>query len=579
MKTRRLLLVVGVILLAGSFSVFAGAQSETAQGEEAPAEFTVMYYAYKEITEDDVAKDRIKNAIEDKLNVKFNVVMRTYESHAATHENLAAEMAAGTAMDYNWAFVGTHMPVAAWQKWLRDGLVVNIGEYVAAEPDRYPVLTELFKDPYWRLFNYKNNNGVDNNYAMWSAIVQKAPRGGIVYNGSMLKGLGLEKPPETYEDFIQTLRDAHEKYDVPAYGWIAYNGVWWGAIGWHFFEPQGKHIGCTPRDNAAQRFFQRENGDWYDAAIAPENKAVWKELQGYVREGLFNPTWLTEDWYQWTNDKWPADQIFCGDVNWTQDPSIVDMMYTSYKATHPDAKLGVDVIVGETPLMGPGGNHSKVQQVSLGYWGLKFIPFTTKQPDRLIDVIEYLMSDDGRDLQNYGVKGVHWTKDDKSDWNVDEWAKDFMIYLLKPEDARTATTWPIFDPILSFSYYFQFEKYGYYGALERAPVLTDERQPMTEAKEYSAMLVDKLYSRGIYDEQPYYMTLVQLTEDENFIEKRLTDIRNKWWSKFLSDEADVDATWDEYVAEYKAAGVDKLVAAWSRQFGEAKSIFDELTTK
>ena len=110
------------------------------------------------------------------LNVKFNVVMRTYESHAATHENLAAEMAAGTAMDYNWAFVGTHMPVAAWQKWLRDGLVVNIGEYVAAEPDRYPVLTELFKDPYWRLFNYKNNNGVDNNYAMWSAIVQKAPR-------------------------------------------------------------------------------------------------------------------------------------------------------------------------------------------------------------------------------------------------------------------------------------------------------------------------------------------------------------------------------------------------------------------
>ncbi len=59
------------------------------------------------------------------------------------------------------------------------------------------------------------------------------------------------------------------------------------------------------------------------------------------------------------------------------------------------------------------------------------------------------------------------------------------------------------------------------------------------------------------------MDFIALSDEEVQIQKALQDVSTKWFVQFLLGNEDVQTEWDNYVAEYEAAGAGQFLAAWS----------------
>ena len=276
-----------------------------------------------------------------------------------------------------------------------------MGAMVKADPDRYPILNMIGSDPVWKLYNNYYNGDPEAFYAVYGARIRRRANNGIIYNGYILKELGL-KVPETYTDFVAAPRKARRDKGIAGFGWTAYKGTNWGAISALFFEPPGTRMAGLAQD---------DKGNWYDATINPENQQVWKQVQGYWKEGLFFPNFLTAELYDFLDDL-IAGKLLAGDV---KSPNVgqYNMAWGLFKEKYPNAVMETDMPEGEYPLRGSKGTGpDPLATVTFQNVWQTIIPYSCKYPGRALDVIEYMLSDEGQSLHFWGVKGIHYTKDD-----------------------------------------------------------------------------------------------------------------------------------------------------------------------
>ena len=385
-----------------------------------------------------------------------------------------------------------------------------------------------------------------------------------MYNGYLLKELGLSVP-ETYDEFIAALRTAKREKGAAGYGFPSYKGTAWNTIGAHFFEPMGARI---------EGIVQDSSGNWYDAAIDPKNKAIWKQVQGYWEEGLFYPQFLTSELWDFIDDM-VAGKLLCGDVKGPSPGQYRMTLVDFFQKKYPDA-TEADLPQGEYPLRGPGGTGpDPLPVVSFQNVWQHFIPYSSKHPDRALDVIEYMLTDEGQLLHIWGVKGIHYTKDDFSDWNPAEFRKDDVYN----KDPNRYEWWPFMFLANGAQAFSSFEKYGnWIDAVLNvqtynfyAPFKPGGREPMT-----TSPYADRIYAQhmeSVKEAEPY-MAFVSLTEDENVISKKLIDVRLKWFTQFFVGQKDPDTEWDNFVKEYKAAGADQIVKSYTAHVAAAKAKWD-----
>lgn len=67
------------------------------------------------------------------------------------------------------------------------------------------------------------------------------------------------------------------------------------------------------------------------------------------------------------------------------------------------------------------------------------------------------------------------------------------------------------------------------------------------------------------------------TDEENEMRAKLKEVFLAYVPSFITGAKDIDAEWDQYVADYKAAGSDTITEAMNKSVSEAEAKFNEYT--
>jgi len=82
---------------------------------------------------------------------------------------------------------------------------------------------------------------------------------------------------------------------------------------------------------------------------------------------------------------------------------IPEMFATKLLDANPNAKFAF-----MPPVEGPNGTPANLGH-SEGYWWSTIVPKTSKNPDRVMDLLEYALTEEGRELTLFGIKGIHFS--------------------------------------------------------------------------------------------------------------------------------------------------------------------------
>ena len=552
--------------LAAGLLYAAGAQGTptTTTGDLPVIDVTVAIASvHFEEPADVIAKDRVKKYIEDRFNMNL-----TYRSHIGSKQEFGDEiirqMAAGNAPELISAGRSWFIDEPTWREWVEDDVMVDLGEHVFGDPDRYPAMKLAFDHPLYRYLNVIYMGDPDKYLAWYSPSFRNRVYGGITFNGYLLDEMGLDVP-QTYNEFIGAMRFAKQQFDIPGFGWVSYNATNWGYPNHQFFNPFGLYIEGLQED---------ANGNWYDAAIDPRNRDRWRELQGYMREGLLDPKWI-ENGYDVLSVDFVADKILSVEYGAPNPGQYAWAFRDHFKKTHPDANPAEHFPMAP-PLRGPDGQIAPWYETPFSNSWQWIVPFNAEHPDRVLDLMNFLASDEWQTMFNWGVKGIHYTKDDLSDYNNDEFLQDTQIWY-PGNFTRSQYAW--------FRWFVHggqamspFEKYGdWLEGLKQArtDLLPYQlRQATTAEYQYGIEVHDQHLEERRAD-RPLYWNFITWSAEEEQIRKKLGDISDKWFTWFLTGQENLDQGWDNFVREYRAAGADQIVTAFAQKVREAEALFNQ----
>lgn len=597
-------------LLTGAHLFAAGQEDAAGAGMMERVPIGMLYRGFDPTgwDMDLVAQDRIWAHVEETFNVDFSMEY----GGGGDGEYIVSIMAAGTAPDLVMMWPGhPWLGLTRWQGWIEDGLLTNVGEIVNAQPDRYPILHAIFQDPVYRLYNLVQNGGADNYYAVMTGNRFKPiTDSAIVYNGFMLDELGLDVP-ETYEEQIHAMRQARDRLGATGFGWPTYKGIHWKGLNYLYFQTQGLEVGFGgPRDTS---FALDANGDWYDAAIDPRNQVIWQTVQQHAAEQLIYPGWLTGELFDYI-DQMAAGKHLSGMYKGPR-PDAYIQNFKKFQAANPEATLA-DFPQMLHPIRGPGGRAHDTE-VPLGVYRAITVPSFSDNPDRALDLVEWWVSEEGQAARWFGIKGIHYTRDDYGDFDMEEFFEDIRGQwmqgrTLEEMEAQAPGDLMWYPGVATSNYDNGIVPYAEFGnwfeAIQHVRDVRTERESaalaVPEGSSCEAPFSDVWRGGGCaecagpnppswcqfqaanevwstflaegWEGWPQYLDLVVLSEEETQIAAALTDIRNKWWVAFVLGNKDVMADWDDYVAEYRAAGGDQLMDAWTTKVAEAKATWDSV---
>ena len=250
---KRMLSLALVLLLA--LSLFAGCGgnntqnntqtgNQTTEGDggadagEAEREHVTIRFAQFGNNLDDAEgyeNDPIRQAIEDAVNI-------TLEYDTGTEgfdDRMETELYTGAAADLfpTW---GESEKIASH---IENELVVNIGEIINADPDRYPTLYKIINSDEYKMYNELYTGDPDATYAIYSisAFADPSFSGVSVYNQAILDEVNGGAVPQTVDEFLAYCEAAGSAGYV---GWWPRNDklTTWDEIDYTLAVPQGTSI-------------------------------------------------------------------------------------------------------------------------------------------------------------------------------------------------------------------------------------------------------------------------------------------------------------------------------------------------
>lgn len=493
---------------------------------------------------DGYANDPIKAAIEQAVGV-------TLEYDTGTDgfdDRMQTELFTGSAPDLfpTW---GESDKIASW---VQDGLVTNLGEIVNAEPDRYPTLYKMMNSEEWKAYNKLYTGDETASYAIYSVAAFADPSfGGVpVYNQAILDEVNGGKIPATVDEFMTYCEAAGSAGYV---GWWPRNDKLtnWSEIDATLALPQGTSI-TVPRGAGNGTILSGEAGTdseyWTVSAVSEQSKAVVKQLaELYTTGGLDANIGVKGDF-----DDAYADfgNGTLGAVNFGfgYPGQFRDFFKSAWLAVHPDASID-DLAVGQA--LTSNGSYGKTY--STGTWinSHYFIPTSCTYPDRVLDLVEFLASNQGQDLLHNCVDGAFNTSVGSDYWSPIDGAYGYG-------DGRCKYVW--FSYMFSgVEYYCDFENQGWWDAVSHPVDFSN-----SWATEEDAALVSKAkdtisgFVNEVVQPLPAYYNMVALPAEATDIINKLATITNEYLTQFIGGQLDIDASWGDYAAAYEAAGAAEL---------------------
>lgn len=149
-------------------------------------------------------------------------------------------------------------------------------------------------------------------------------------------------------------------------------------------------------------------------------------------------------------------------------------------------------------------------------------------PEKVMAMWDWMFSPEGKEFLSYGIEGVHYTKDAAGKITMND------------EEVKKETEDMLTDPLNKFQWYSDISSDVFYSWAE-------DVQRQQELFDYNKSIA--------------VTPLVQGFSSENYVKYigDMSKVRDEYFTKFITGEYDIDAKWDEFVAEYNRAGNELII--------------------
>ena len=574
---KRMLSLALVLLLA--LSLFAGCGgnntqnntqtgNQTTEGDggadagEAEREHVTIRFAQFGNNLDDAEgyeNDPIRQAIEDAVNI-------TLEYDTGTEgfdDRMETELYTGAAADLfpTW---GESEKIA---NYIENELVVNIGEIINADPDRYPTLYKIINSDEYKMYNELYTGDPDATYAIYSisAFADPSFSGVSVYNQAILDEVNGGAVPQTVDEFLAYCEAAGSAGYV---GWWPRNDklTTWDEIDYTLAVPQGTSIqeptvGANMKGVVISGELGTDSEYWTVSATSEASQAVVRQLRElYLNGGLSSSIGISGDFDDAYAD-FGTSRIGAVNFGFGYPGQFRDFYKTAWAAANADATID-DLTVGYS--LTSDGSYGPIYQTGTWVNSHYFIPYSCENPERVLDLVEFIASNEGQDLLHNCVNGEY-----NFDQGSDYWSEIDGAYGYG--DGRCKYVW--FSYMFSGTeYYVDFENQDWWTAVTYPTDFSNNW-----ATEEDAALVDKAketistYVDDVIVDLPAYYNMITLPAEASEIISQLNSLTDEYLTQFIGGQLDVDSDWATYAAAYEDAGALELEQMINEAVATARS--------
>ena len=571
-KALALVLSLTMLVLAVPGLASAAATGPEANAARETVNIRFSQYANSVDDQEGMANDPIKKAIEQAVNItlEYDTGIEGYD------DRLSTELAVGMAPD----LFPTWGEATKIRQFAEEEAVYDIAAIINAEPERYPILYKIINTDEYKMYNKMYTGDENKAYAIYSFSARAYPSfaGVPAYNTAILEEINDGKVPATVDEFVAFTQKAVE---AGYSGWWPYNAKLtnWAEIDGTIARPQGTSLrtpatydwmwtGFVPDDESK---IGTDEEHWTLMTVSDESKEVMKTLaEMYANDGIHNGVGTLvdeDDGYAAFNNKTLASYGYSYGY-YTQFKKL----YDSWMKAHPDDGSLADLTLG-TALTDNDGHWMRVYDVPSYVGAHYFIPTSCAYPDRVLDLVEFLASEEGQNLLFRGIEGLTYTMDgDTVVYNLDEFVNINKSYGY-PNPDRCRYMW--------FSYLFcasemklDLVNNDWWDAVT-TPYDNTLDWAEGEARECYQYAIDtvKAFVDNVYVQLPSYYGLAALDAEWGKVQTTLFEITNRYLSQMLGGQLDVETGWEQYRAEFEAAGGPALEEAVNEAIREARENF------
>ena len=410
-----------------------------------------------------------------------------------------------------------------------DGIIIPLEDYI----DRYG---ESIQSMYERFPRVKSLTSADGHVYSINTVSENAyfmPYS-FVIRKDWLDRLELDEP-ETIDDWMTVLRafrdedadgDGDPNNEIPfsVGGHVWYTTFWAHAWDLHLFYSDG--------------WYPDANGQMQYEFISDNAREFFTWMNNFYEEGLLDPEFLDLESETALYEKVARNEVGAFTVHPSQIPTIEAALHANGVE---DAKL--------VPLVPPAGPYAQMIEVQgdmevNGY----VITSSCEHPEVVVALINYLMSDEGTELINFGIEGKTYTKKTDGSYSLTK------LVTANP-DGMSAI-----DVLSS------------YGCQMGLPHIMSEKRGEALLFEYDDDMRELFVTVSV-ETRPYArsgLVLPPATEEESkVIADKSDDLTIYIWemtSKFIIGTEDIDEKWDDFVSHVEELGVDDILAVKQAQY-------------
>ena len=532
---------------------------------------TIRFSQYANNTDDQeyMANDPIKKAIEEAVNVtiEYDTGIEGYD------DRLATELAVGAAPD----LFPTWGVAPLLRKYAEEEAVYDIGKIINADPERYPILYKIINHPTYKMYNKMYTGDENATYAIYSFSARAYPNfnGVPAYNTAILEEVNDGVVPSTVSEFVAFTEKAA---DAGYSGWWPFNNKLtnWAEIDRTIANPLGTTLrtpatwdwiwtGFLPDDPTK---IGTDEEHWTLMTVSDKSKEVVRLLaEMYAKNGIHNGVGTLvdeDDGYAAFNNNTLASYGYSYGY-YTQFKKL----YDSWMSAHPDGSLK-DLTLG-TALTDDDGNWMQIYDVPVYLGSHYFIPTSCEYPERVLDLVEFLASNEGQKLIFCGIEGLTYTMD----------GEDIVFDIEEITNINKHYGYPYQDTCryVWFTYLFctsemmlNLEDNDWWDAVTTPydPTMDWATDDDKECFQYALDTVQEFVD-DVYVVIPSYYGMATLDAEWADVQTKLYEITNRYLAQMVGGQLDIDTGWEQYRAEYEAAGGPGLEEAVNEAIAFART--------
>ncbi|MDQ0089507.1 multiple sugar transport system substrate-binding protein/putative aldouronate transport system substrate-binding protein [Paenibacillus anaericanus] len=402
-KNNKFILLILIVSVLGS--ILAGCGSSNNKGEAAapgttnnsgestsgksvePVELSLFSWMFEGADNQDSV---IYQKLQEKLDIRIKPITASWNDW---EEKLNVMIASGEMPDVFMSY-GIDRPVQ-YRQWIKEGMLLPISDY----SDQYPNIQKSLVN-----FEILAKTTGDKHYAL--PVYNEAGNGkdavsghNILIRKDWLDKLKLQMPT-TIDEFYAVAKaftendpDGNNKNDT--YGYTSSSGgVWWQYPIFNAFD--------TSTDR-----WEKKEGQWLPEVISDETQDAVTFLNQMYKEKILDPEFMLN-----TDDK-KIEKFVTGKVGMiihNANATLYNDIYNKFKQAKPDVDpKSVFTWVGT--LKGKNGNQR--MDGFNNFWCETSInsSISAEKQKKALELLDYLLSDEGQDLMLNGVEGVHYKKE------------------------------------------------------------------------------------------------------------------------------------------------------------------------